>query len=500
MKQILPLVAVMAFAAPLTAAPYQPTWESIATHYQIPGWYRDAKFGIFIHWGVYSVPAHHDEWYPRWMYMGDAGSRDRAFDYHIKTYGPQDKFGYKDFIPQFKAKKWDPKAWAQLFKDSGAQYIVPVAEHHDGFAMYDTALSPWNAVNMGPKRDIIGELRKAVLEQGMHFGLSSHRAEHWWFFSGGREFPSDVQDPKYAGLYGPARSNRKDLASPEGEAFLNDWLARCTELVDKYQPELVYFDVVGAWSPAFQPNLQRFVAHYYNQADELKRGAVVNYKTGLMPENTGVLDFERDVSDQARSECWQTDTSVGKKSWSHIPDEEFKSPKQLINEFVDVVSKNGNYLLNIGPRADGTIPDEPRVLLLAFGGWLKVNGEAIYGSRPAAIAGEGPTKLQPKGPGRDKVESPYGAKDFRFTQKNGVLYVIAMDWPKDGTWNVTSLASHNTALLDGEIERVELLGNPDALQWTRTPKGLEIKAPAAKPCNNAFVFRVTANSVKPFRP
>ncbi len=496
-----PAFAQTSVAAP-SDSPFQPNWASIAANYQVPEWYRDAKFGIFIHWGVYSVPAHHDEWYPRWMYKGDEGSRKRAFDYHIKTYGPQDKFGYKDFIPLFKAEKWDPVAWAKLFKDSGAQYIVPVAEHHDGFAMYDSALSPWTSVKMGPKRDIIGELRQAILAEGLHFGLSSHRAEHWWFFSGGREFPSDVQDPQYASLYGPAQSNRKNLNNPEGKAFLEDWLARCNELVDKYQPELVYFDVVGSWSPEFQPYLQQFVAHYYNAAAQLNRKVAVNYKTGLMPDNTGVLDFERDVSDKARAQFWQTDTSVGKKSWSHINDEEFKTPKQLINEFVDVVSKNGTYLLNIGPRADGTIPDEPRDLLLAFGAWLKINGDAIYGSRPAAIAGEGPTQLQPKGPGRDKVESPYGSADFRFTtSKDGTtLYAIALGWPENGVWTVTSLAAGNTALLGGEIERVELLGQPGALDWKRTAQGLEIKTPATKPGDYAFAFRVVGKSVKPFSP
>ena len=471
---------------------FEPNWQSIAAHYQVPEWYRDAKFGIIIHWGVYSVPAYHDEWYPRWMYKGDEKSRSEVFDYHVKTYGPQDKFGYKDFIPQFKAEKWNPAAWAQLFKASGAQYVVPVAEHHDGFAMYDSALTPWTAAKMGPKRDIIGELRQAILAEGLHFGLSSHRAEHWWFFSGGREFPSDVQDPRYAGLYGPAQSNRKDLNNPEGKAFLEDWLARGTELVDKYQPELVYFDVVGSWSPEFQPYLQRFVAHYYNQAARLNRGAVVNYKSGLMPANTGVLDFERDVSDQARTNYWQTDTSVGRKSWCYIANEEFKSPKQLINEFVDVVSKNGNYLLNIGPRADGTIPDEPRKLLLAFGAWLKVNGEAIYGSRPAAIAVEGTTKLPPKGPGQDRLETPYTAADFRFTQKDGVLYAIALDWPADGVWNIKSLAQDAGLLLNGQIQQVSLLGSAEKLDWKQTATGLEIHAPRQRPCDYAYAFKIEA--------
>lgn len=478
---------------------FEPNWESIAKQYKIPEWYKDAKFGIFIHWGVYSVPAYHDEWYPRWMYKNDENTRGMVYDYHVATYGPVDKFGYKDFIPMFKAEKWDPQDWAKLFKESGAQYVVPVAEHHDGFSMYNSEINPWNSVKMGPKRDIIGELSRAIRANGLHFCLSSHRAEHWWFFDGGRKIPSDVQDTAYYSFYGPARSNRKDLNNPEGEAFLKDWLARCKELVDKYQPELVYFDVVGSWSKEFQPYLKQFVAHYYNQADALKReGAIINYKGDLMPNNTGVFDIERDVAETARPDLWQTDTSVGKKSWSYIPDEEFKTPKQLINEFVDVVSKNGTYLLNIGPRADGTIPDEPRNLLLSFGSWLKVNGEAIYATRPAAIAAEGPTKLQPKGPGRDKVESPYNAADVRFTKKGNVLYAIALGWPADGKWTIKSLAEGNTSLLDGKILSVEMPGLKEKLKWKRTAEDLQIEAPNAKPCDYAFAFRIKGDGVKSF--
>jgi alpha-L-fucosidase len=486
----LPKLVVAEQTTPAEPGRFQPNWDSISSQYHVPDWYRDAKFGIFIHWGVYSVPAYHDEWYPRWMYVGDPKNRSRVFDYHVATYGPQDKFGYKDFIPMFKAENWDPQAWAKLFKDSGAQYVVPVAEHHDGFSMYDSAINPWNSVKMGPKRDIIGELATAIRAEGLHFGLSSHRAEHWWFFSGGRQFPSDVQDPRYASLYGPAQSDRKNLQTPLGQAFLKDWLARSDELVDKYKPELVYFDVVGSWSPDFQPYLQQFAAHYYNQADALGHGVVINYKSGIMPPKAGVLDFERDVSDQARPDCWQTDTSVGRKSWSYIKDEDFKSPKQLINEFVDVVSKNGNYLLNIGPRADGTIPDEPRNILLSFGGWLKVNGEAIYGSRPAAIAAEGPTHPQPKGPGRDSVEAPYTAGDIRFTQKGGTLYAISLDWPADGKWTIHSLALGNTTLLPGDIGSVKLLGSDEKVTWKRTGDGLIIDAPAKKPCDYAYSFRI----------
>ncbi len=260
--------ASKAIGAVIAAGPFDKTWESLLG-YEIPEWYQDAKFGIFIHWGVYAVPAFGNEWYPRNMYL--QGSPE--FAHHVSTYGPQKDFGYKDFIPLFTADKFDPDQWAALFRRAGTQFVVPVAEHHDGFAMYDCAYSNWSAAKMGPKRDLIGELADAVRRQWLVFGLSSHRAEHWWFFNGGMAFDSDVQDARYADLYGPAQSE----SLPPNEAFLDDWLARTCELVDKYQPQLVWFD----WwieQPIFQPYLQRFAAYYYNRGADWQRGVAINYK------------------------------------------------------------------------------------------------------------------------------------------------------------------------------------------------------------------------------
>ncbi|MEJ5170521.1 MAG: alpha-L-fucosidase, partial [Fimbriimonadales bacterium] len=241
--------------------PYRPSWDSLE-NYVVPEWYLDAKFGIFIHWGVYSVPAFANEWYPRNMYV--RGTRE--FEHHVRTYGSQDRFGYKDFIPLFRAERFDPDEWADLFAEAGARYVVPVAEHHDGFAMYASRLTRWNAGQMGPCRDVVGELARAVRERGMVFGVSSHRAEHWWFFNGGREFPSDVQDPALQDFYGPAHPGSFDFGqNPPDEAFLEDWLRRCAELVDSYRPQLFWFD----WwieQPAFAPYLRRFASYYYNRA------------------------------------------------------------------------------------------------------------------------------------------------------------------------------------------------------------------------------------------
>jgi alpha-L-fucosidase len=249
------LISILTFQSTYSQERYQATWESLKK-YQTPEWFSDAKFGIFIHWGVYSVPAFGNEWYPRNMYRKDS----KEYKHHVEKYGAMDKFGYKDFIPMFKGEKFNAAQWVELFKKSGAKYIVPVAEHHDGFAMYKTALSKWNAVEMGPHRDIVGELAAETRKQGLIFGLSSHRIEHWFFMNGGRRFESDVLDPKWADFYGPAREE-SETPTPE---YMNDWLLRCNELVENYQPQLFWFD----WwieQPAMEPYRRSFTSYYYNK-------------------------------------------------------------------------------------------------------------------------------------------------------------------------------------------------------------------------------------------
>jgi len=373
--------------------PFAPTWESIVSNYRIPQWYGDGKFGIFIHWGLYCVPAFGDEWYPRNMYQPTM----REFEYHRKAYGPQSKFGYKDFIPMFKAERYDPRQWAALFKEAGAKYVVLVAEHHDGFAMYDTALSRWCAAKTGPKRDLIGELASAVRDRGMIFGLSSHRAEHWFFFDGGRTFDSDVKDPQYQDFYGPAQPKPKDHHDPTAsesvpdESFLNDWLARNCELVDKYRPQIFWFDW---WIEhlAFRPYLQRFAAYYYNRASTWNNGgAAINYKYNAFPDGAGVFDIERGQLKGIRPTLWQNDTSVSKNSWGYISHHDYKTPTSILHDLIDIVSKNGALLINVGPEADGTIPQPEQQILRDIGRWLSVNGEAIYVTRPWLTFGEGPT-------------------------------------------------------------------------------------------------------------
>jgi len=411
--------------------PFRADWESLQK-YEVPEWYQDAKFGIFIHWGIYSVPAFGNEWYPRNMY--NVGTDE--YKHHIATYGPQDKFGYKDFIPMFKAEHYDPAAWAKLFKEAGAKYVVPVAEHHDGFAMYDCGLSDWTAAKMGPRRDVVGDLAKAVRAEGLHFGVSSHRVEHNFFLGLGRTIPSDINDPQYAAFYGPAHNwlqgkqgtPLSDDFTYVSSAWTDDWLARSSEIVEKYHPDVFYFDWwIGQSS--VRPALTRFAAFYYNAS--LKYGdhvGVIDYKDYAMEEHSAVLDIERGQLGDTRPLHWQTDTSVSNKSWGYIKDDTFKSPEFIVHQLADVVSKNGNLLLNIGPRSDGTIPEEVQHVLLEVGSWLMVNGDAIYGSRPWKIFGEGPTKVA-TGTFNEGNTAAYTSEDFRFTAKGDTLYAIELSWP-----------------------------------------------------------------------
>lgn len=470
--------------------PFRPDWESLQ-QYEAPEWYRDAKFGIFIHWGVYSVPAFGSEWYPRLMYV--KGSPE--YKHHIATYGPQDKFGYKDFIPMFKAEHFDPAAWADLFKRAGAKYVVPVAEHHDGFAMYDSGLSDWTVAKMGPHRDTTGELARAVRAAGLHFGVSSHRVEHNFFLGPGRTIPSDVNDPQYAMLYGPAHNW---LANERGtplnndftyvsNAWASDWLSRAAELVEKYHPDIVYFDWwIGQAS--IRPNLTRFAAFYYNSS--LKYGdhvGVINYKDYAMRERSAVLDLERGELGDIRPQPWQTDTSVSNKSWGYIQNDTFKSPEFVVHQLIDIVSKNGNLLLNVGPRSDGTIPEDVQQVLLDVGAWLNVNGEAIYDTRPWRVYGEGPTKVE-AGSFNDTNLRPYTPEDFRFVTKGDLLYAIGLVWPPDGEAVIHSLAP---TVGDEPVQSVALLGGGSKLQFQQRADGLHVHLPGQPPAKYAYALRVT---------
>ena len=474
-------------AAGDSTGPFRPDWDSLK-QYHAPAWYEKARFGIFIHWGVFSVPAYGNEWYSRNMYV----EGEKEFAHHRATYGPQDQFGYKDLIPLFRAEKFDPGAWARLFREAGARYVVPVAEHHDGFAMYDSRLSDWTAAKMGPKRDVLGELRAAIRAEGLHFGLSSHRAEHDWFFDVGRRIRSDVNDPANASLYGPAQeriatksdADLEDDFTYVGQAWLDDWLARTAELVTRYEPELVYFDWwVG--QAAFRNTLPKFLAYYYNRG-AANGGVVVDYKLHAFAPGSGALDVERGQLTDIQEHVWQTDTSISNASWGYIKNDTFKTPELIIHMLADVVSKNGNLLLNIGPRPDGTIPEEAQRILREVGAWLKVNGEAIYDSKPWRRFGEGPTQVA-GGTFQEAKAKPYTSEDFRFTTAGGHLYAIELGWPEGGQALIRSITP------DVKVGAVKLLGSARTIPFTQDADGLRLYLPKKRSGAYAWVYRIETN-------
>jgi alpha-L-fucosidase len=461
--------------------PFEPTWDSLE-NYVTPEWYLNAKFGIFIHWGVYSVPAFKNEWYARNMYV--QGTEE--FEHHVKTYGSHKEFGYKDFIPMFTAEKFNADEWTDLFVEAGAKFVVPVAEHHDGFAMYPTKQNKWHAGEMGPKRDVVGELATATRKRNMIFGVSSHRIEHWWFMNGGREFPSDVQNPEFADFYGPANPGKFDKGvNPMNETFMDDWLARCAELVDNYRPQLFWFD----WwieQPCLASHLRRFASYYYNSGYAWGQGVAINYKNESFPEKAAVWDVERGQLSDTRNKFWQTDTAVAKNSWSYVNGMDYKTPTSLVHDFIDIVSKNGALLLNIGPKSDGTIPQEDQEILREIGAWLKINGEAIYGTRPWKVFGEGPTKVH-QGHFTDTKREPFTAEDIRFTQKDGAIYAMVLA-AEVSTVNILSLGS-SIPLEPRTVSKVEVVGGRNCA-FERGANGLMVTLPLGMSQKHAVTLKI----------
>ncbi|MFR9635613.1 MAG: alpha-L-fucosidase [Rikenellaceae bacterium] len=489
---LLSAVATLLCTSLVSAKPtkqYDADWESLQT-YEVPEWYKDCKFGIYFHWGPYSVPAHDTEWYSIWMYRdGHAINK-----YHRQMYGELDKFGYKDFIPMFKAEKFDANEWAKLFKDAGAQFAGPVAEHADGFAMWDSDLTEWDAMDMGPNRDIVAEMQKAVKKQGMKYIVTYHR--HWlysWYPTWDKS--TDAGDPKYSGLYGPQLTEDKfrmadhGMNSPvmAGKEFDKEWLARLDELMTKYDPDIIWFDnkmnIIG------EDYRKQFLANYYNIG--LKRGkdVVCTYKFEDMAEGSAVLDLERSRMSDKMPFTWLTDDSVDWGAWCNVSNPDYKTTNRLLDFLIDVVSKNGAVLLNVTPTANGVIPYGVETRLREMGAWLKLNGEAIYDTRPWVIYGEDPQKIK-EGHLSEHQNKDATAEDIRFTiSKKGQLYATTLDWPADGRLVIRSLSTKANHLKE-PVTKVSMLGSKEKLTFKQTDKGLEVTFPKERPCEHAFVLKI----------
>jgi alpha-L-fucosidase len=454
--------------------PYEATWESISKH-EAPDWYRDAKFGIGMHWGLYAVPAHASEWYVRHMY-----SNPEIITWHTGKFGPPDKFGYKDFIPLFTATKFNPDEWATLFAQAGARYVMPTAEHHDGFALWDSALTKIDAKDMGPHRDLIGDLAAAVRKQGLKFGVTNHRIEHFDFINPLPGLKTDVEDPAWAEFYSVA--DRSDAAHVR---FLHDWVLRNFELIDKYQLDTLWWDN-GVNPRIYDPLKLAVIAHLYNRAAAAGREVTMLTK-GEASLGGHVQDYERwsRAPKEITPKPFEVHDSPGFR-WGYLEGDTYWKTDTLVARLVESVCRNGNLLFNLGPRADGTIPDEQKELLVGIGKWLGVNGDAIYATRPWTKLGEGTLDL-----GRGQK---YTATDVRFTTKGDTLYAIFMAWPESNEGTVTSLAAGIAPA--GKIASVTLLGDAEELDFTQDAAGLHVKFPATKPCDIAYALKITGLKLK----
>ena len=460
----------------IAQGPYQPEWESLS-RYPVPAWYREAKFGIFIHWGVYSVPAYFSEWYCRLMYYHG----NPVYWHHCRKYGKD--FSYREFIPMFRAEKFDAQQWVQMLKAAGARFIMPVAEHHDGFKMYDSALSDWTAVKMGPHRDILQELKTACEAEDVIFSTSSHRAEHFWFMNGARTvgFQNEITQGKHPDFYGDCVNVHKHnnlctlLRQEHGieptQAWLEDWLVSSCELIDRYKPASLFFDWWVSYK-AFRPYTKRFLAYYYNRSVEWGKEICVYYKSDAVMYNCAIFDRERGQLPGISPYIWQGETSTAYNAWSYCTTNRFKTPLTIICNLLDVISKNGCFVLNVGPKADGTFCEEEQHILRVLGEWTARNAEGIWGTQPYKVFGEG--KKQKSGSFHEK--NRYTGRDYRFTCKPGAVYAFALCPKGKKKFSVRSLAD-SMDLFHCVIKRVSILGEENQVQFSQDKHSLTLCLP-----------------------
>lgn len=511
--------------AGIAPGPFKPNWDSLA-QYQVPEWFRDAKFGIWAHWGPQCQPERGD-WYARGMYQEGSDQ----YKYHVQKYGHPSKFGFKDVINEWKAENWNPEELVGLYKQAGAKYFMALANHHDNFDLYDSKYQSWNSTKLGPKKDLIGGWAKAAKEHDLPFGVTVHASHPWtWYevaqradktgpYAGipydGKLTKADGAGKWWSGydpqeLYAQNHALSKDSlddnsmgghwdwgngASVPSKAYCDKFLNRTIELIDKYGPELIYFDdtALPLW-PVSDAGL-KIAAHMYNTSIK-KHGklqaALFGKVLNEQQRKCMIWDIERGQSNQIEPLPWQTDTCIG--SWHYdrriYNDKGYKSAKTVVHTLVDIVSKNGNLLLNIPLRGDGTLDSEERTTVAGIGAWMQINSEAIYGTRPWKIFGEGPATdsaapIAAQGFNEGKGK-PFGAEDIRFTVKGKTLYATMLGWPAGNEALVKKLAKGNE---NGNVSSVSLLGN-DKLSFEQTEAGLKVKLPEQAPGKDAFVLKI----------
>ncbi len=473
---------------------FEGTVESL-NKYKCPEWFNDAKFGIYIHWGVYSV-AEKGEWYPRYMYQQGSGQ----YKDHVETWGHPSEFGYKDFIPMWKAEKFDPDATVALFKKAGAKYFTPCAVHHDNFDLWDSKHHRWNSVKMGPKKDLIGMWREATLKHGLRFGVTTHlaRAYSWMNIANQSDkegplagVPYDGDDPKYDDFYFKKHDDMSS-AGPEfpPQVWREQWAKRMKDLIDNYHPDHFYFDGAIPFRGDMGKTGMEVIAHLYNNSIDVHNGtqeAVMCTKprpfTGYYVPDMTTLDYERGKAPEIRRESWQTDDTIG--PWGYNKDAKYKTTNTVIDKLVDIVSKNGNLLLNIPIKADGSLDEKTLTMLEEIGTWLDVNGEGIYGTRPWIEFGEGKINTVPE---MSRI-SLYTKNDIRYTTKGNILYAFVMDWPGEGKKVRFKLITPYNASIKPVIS-VTMLGVGE-IEWEKNGSGLYVTMPKEKPYENAYGFKIT---------
>ena len=477
---------------------YKKDWKALSKDYSYnsdPEWLKDAKFGIYLHWGVYSIPAYSYEWYSRHMFMESR----KEYQYHKQHFGDPKEFGYDKLVPLFTAEHYNAREWVDLFQRAGAKFGGQVAEHHDGFAMWDSKITPWNAALMGPKRDVLKEYSDELKNHGMKFMATFHHARLLQRYKD-KERPKrpefwDLYDSHFPYLEGmPTASNNPMLrllygnVTPE-EFYEPMWYGELKEVIDSYDPDIIYFD---AWLDLIpEEYLYKFTKYYIENSKKKNKDVAILRKQGDLPLNVSMEILEKSRKQEISKKLWTTEETISTDSWCYTEDMELRKSKDLVNVLIDVVSKNGIFMLNVSPRADGIIPQEQQDILLEIGDWLRVNGEAIYGTRPWYMFGEGPTS-QPEGDFKNHkkfMNLKYSAEDIRYTTKENVIYAMTLGVPEAGKKMVLKGFKKNEYTNTLKVKSVSVLGTNQLVEWTYTADGLQVVVPVILG-DKAMTFKV----------